>query len=138
MSGDRGSVSGVLVCWSLDLDLTLDRSLSFSFPLDRFGLCLLTSTFNTSLPGQLRIVFGCAVCMYVCMYVSMKLTNKVVKRGLTDSAIADMCSDGRKTLCSIVFETAYQSLLMLLCACCFSCNAVIVAWCSNCEHCLAL
>ena len=38
---DRGSVSGVLVCWSLDLSLTPDGSLSFSFPLDRLGLCML-------------------------------------------------------------------------------------------------
>ena len=34
LSGDCGSVSGVLVCWSLDLGSTLDRSLPFSFPLD--------------------------------------------------------------------------------------------------------
>ena len=54
MSGDRGSVSGVLVCWSLDLGLTPDGSLSFSFPLAFFGLCKSTSKENTSLPGQLR------------------------------------------------------------------------------------
>ena len=40
LSGDRGSVSGVLVCWSLDLGSTPDGSLSFSFPLDRLGLCI--------------------------------------------------------------------------------------------------
>ena len=38
--GDRGLVSGVLVCWSLDLGSTLDGSL---FPLDRLALCMLTS-----------------------------------------------------------------------------------------------
>ena len=43
LSGDRASVSGVLVCWSLNLCSTLDRSLSFSFPLDCLGLCMLTS-----------------------------------------------------------------------------------------------
>ena len=47
MSGDRGSVSGVLVCWSLDLGSTPDRSLSFSFPLDHLGLCMLTSNLGT-------------------------------------------------------------------------------------------
>ena len=41
MSGDCGSVSGVLICWSLDMGSTPDRSLSFSFPLDRL---MLTST----------------------------------------------------------------------------------------------
>ena len=35
---DRGSVSSVLVCRSLDLGSTLDGSLSFSFPLAFFGL----------------------------------------------------------------------------------------------------
>ena len=44
LSGDRSSVSGVLVCWSLDLGSTPDGSLSFSFPLDHLGLCILTST----------------------------------------------------------------------------------------------
>ena len=43
LSGDRGSVSGVLVCWSLDLGSTPDRSLSFSFPLDHLSLRMLTS-----------------------------------------------------------------------------------------------
>ena len=52
MSGDRGSVSGVLVCWSLDLGSTPDRSLSFSFPLDHLGLSILTTKLNTSLPGH--------------------------------------------------------------------------------------
>ena len=46
MSGDRGSVSGVLVCWSLDLGSTPDGSLSFSFPLDHLGLSMLTSKLN--------------------------------------------------------------------------------------------
>ena len=54
MSGDRGSVSSVLVCWSLDLGSTPDGSLSFSFPLAFFGLCKSTSKENTSLPGHLR------------------------------------------------------------------------------------
>ena len=40
LSGNRGSVSGVLVCWSLDLGSTPDGSLSFSFPLDHLGLCM--------------------------------------------------------------------------------------------------
>ena len=52
MSGDRGSVSGVLVCWSLDLGSTPDGSLSFSFPLDHLGLSILTTKLNTSLPGH--------------------------------------------------------------------------------------
>ena len=43
LSGDRGSVSGVLACWSLDLGSTPDGSLSFSFPLDHMGLCMLTT-----------------------------------------------------------------------------------------------
>ena len=38
--GDRGSVSGVLVCWPLDLGSTPDGSLSFSFPLDHLGLSM--------------------------------------------------------------------------------------------------
>ena len=46
MSGDRGSVSGVLVCWSLDLGSTPDGSLSFSFPLDHLGLSMLTTKLN--------------------------------------------------------------------------------------------
>ena len=46
MSGDCGSVSGVLVYWSLDLGSTPEGSLSFSFPLDLLGLCMLTSTCN--------------------------------------------------------------------------------------------
>ena len=54
-SGDRGSVSGVLVCWPLDLGSTPDGCLSFSFPLDRFGLCIADIKLNTSLPGQLTI-----------------------------------------------------------------------------------
>ena len=49
MSGDRGSVSGVLVCWSLDLGSTPDRSLSFSFPLDHLGLSMLNSKLNISI-----------------------------------------------------------------------------------------
>ena len=48
MSGDRGSVSGVLVCWSLDLGSTPDGSLSFSFPLAFFGLCKSISKGNKS------------------------------------------------------------------------------------------
>ena len=47
MSGDRGSVSSVLVCWSLDLGSTPDGGLSFSFPLDFFDLCISTSKVNT-------------------------------------------------------------------------------------------
>ena len=39
LSGDGGSVSIVLVCWSINLGLTPDGSLSLSFPLDFFGLC---------------------------------------------------------------------------------------------------
>ena len=54
MSGDRGSVSGVLVCWSLDLGSTPDRSLSFSFPLDHLGLSMLTSKLNTPLFCSVR------------------------------------------------------------------------------------
>ena len=46
MSGDRGSVSGVLVCWSLDLGSTPDGSLSFSFPPDHLGLSMLTTKLN--------------------------------------------------------------------------------------------
>ena len=45
LSGDCGSVSGVLVCWSLDLGSTPDRSLSFSFPLNFFGLCKYSDMF---------------------------------------------------------------------------------------------
>ena len=48
-------MSGVLVCWSLDLGLTLDGSLSFSFPLDRLGQGIADIKINTSLLGQLRI-----------------------------------------------------------------------------------
>ena len=33
----------MLFCWSLDLGSTPDGSLSFSFPLDYLGLCMLTS-----------------------------------------------------------------------------------------------
>ena len=51
LSGDRGSVSGVLVCWSLDLSSTPHGSLSFSFPID---LSMLTSKLNTSLPDVQR------------------------------------------------------------------------------------
>ena len=48
LSGDRGSMSNVLVCWPLDLGSTPDESLSFSFPLAFFGLCKSTSKVNTS------------------------------------------------------------------------------------------
>ena len=47
LSGDRGSVSSVLVCWSLDLGSTPDGGLSFSFPLAFFGLCKSTPKLNT-------------------------------------------------------------------------------------------
>ena len=67
MSGDRGSVSSVLVCWSLDLGSTPDGGLSFSFPLAFFGLCKSTSKENTSLPGQLRYfnkyLHSCNLCI---------------------------------------------------------------------------
>ena len=55
MSGDRGSVSGVLVCWSLDLGSTPDRSLSFSFPLDHLGLSILTTKLNDLICPENRI-----------------------------------------------------------------------------------
>ena len=53
MSGDRGSVSGVLVCWSLDLGSTPDGSLSFSFPLDHLGLSMLTTKLKIMITTQL-------------------------------------------------------------------------------------
>ena len=57
MSGDRGSVSGVLVCWSLDLGSTPDGSLSFSFPLDHLGLSMLTTKLNKYfVPGHTKYV----------------------------------------------------------------------------------
>ena len=49
LSGDRGSVSSVLVCWSLDLGSTPDGGLSFSFPLAFFGLCKSTPKLNTDI-----------------------------------------------------------------------------------------
>ena len=47
LSGDWGSVSSVLVCWSLDLGSSPDRSLTYSFPLDFFGQCKSTSKIHT-------------------------------------------------------------------------------------------
>ena len=48
LSGDSGSVSGVLVCWSLDLGSTSNRSLSFSFSLDHLGLCMLIHLYQVN------------------------------------------------------------------------------------------
>ena len=58
MSGDCGSVSSVLVCLSLDLGSTPDRSLYFLFPLDCHGLYMLTSNLIKSISVYLPNDWG--------------------------------------------------------------------------------
>ena len=68
MSGDRGSVSCVLVC---DLGLTPDGSLFFSFPLDYPGLCIVDIKLTKSIKNIYtmrnlhikRDVYGERLCM---------------------------------------------------------------------------
>ena len=74
MSGDCGSVSSVLVCWSLDLGSTPDRNLSFSFPLDFFSLYKSTSManigFNVGLcaQGSTKIKFNISGYLNTCVF----------------------------------------------------------------------
>ena len=58
MSCDCGSVSSVLVCWSLDLGSTPNGSLSFSFPLAFFGLCKSTSKGNICIHLHINYVLA--------------------------------------------------------------------------------